>query len=492
MRWTTNLTDVLRPITTPPLLFAAAPIIAVVLVLVNMGLGVSALGAVLLVLVAALHRTPLVLFAIYVVLLLFQNLFIAVFHSLVASRHELIIAQGTQFLALAAFSLPAVYAMLRRPPSDVLLHRVALALLACTVLTGVYFLDGVRASGFQASAIYLRSLTVVPLSIVFGLYVGASTPPREWQHVIIGGLSLSLLFGLVELVFPTAVYNAIDAATYFSLKKGDINRFTDAAAIVRQAIRPAFNLHSLGGIGFSTFRVSGPNLHSISYAYAMAAAAMLFAAQRAYWRAGAAALLLLAIQAKGPLIMLGFAAMFAWLDFHAAARMRIAVISLVLTAYAALAVSYGMHVGDYHVLGLIGGAKGFVGNVWGHGLGTGGNLVATHLDWEEVQAAGATTVGTESMIGVMLYQVGLLTLPIILAYLVFFRVALKHFRAAQRGLLVLPYAYLVTCVSGLFQEEAYGPFALGLLGMLLALHLGWEYRAVGADVPESAELSPST
>lgn len=461
---------------------AATPAIGLGLIVLNAALGPWALGIALVLAAMLLHRNAAALLSLYLFLLLFQNVVIALLLPLVADRPELVTVQGTQFLTLAAFSLVAAGELMRAPFPFAPLRRIVAALLACIVLAGAYFVHGVSAAGFQDAAIYLRTLTVAPLSILLGLFVGSRLSPDVSQRILLFWLGLALLYGLIELVVPRALYDAIGAAAYMTLKQG--TPFSGADDVLLYAARPLFNLHAFDEWNLSTLRLSGPNLHTISFAYAMAAGLILFVARRAYFAAALTALLLLPIQAKGPIIALCLSGLFVLCDPRIAARTRAAFVGCALAAYAAGAILYGMRVSDYHVLGLLGGLKGFLAVPLGHGLGSSGNLVALSEDWERFQSQGAADSGTESMIGAMLYQVGIVTLVFLFTYLLLCRVALAEFRERRRNLLILPYAFLIVGVNGLFQEEAYGPFALGLLGLILALYLGWWRRADAAAARE--------
>ena len=137
-----------------------------------------------------------------------------------------------------------------------------------------------------------------------------------------------------------------------------------------------------------------------------------------------------------------------------------------------------MHVqlGDYHVLGFMGGWNGFLQNPFGRGLGVGGNLSEGFysIDWSAAQQAGSVDGAVESAVGVMLFQMGIAAL----APLGFcFAMALKAWRLyASSGILtqgLAGFGVMVVLVNGLFQEEAlFAPPALGLLCCLLGLVIG--------------------
>jgi hypothetical protein len=128
---------------------------------------------------------------------------------------------------------------------------------------------------------------------------------------------------------------------------------------------------------------------------------------------------------------------------------------------------YGLSVDDYHVIGLLGGLNGFLQNPLGHGIGVGGNLsvdvTSTDLEkeWNLNQRYGAE-VPLESAIGVLLYQMGVGATAV--AYIIWtaFRSSIHHLKSAT-GL--VPLSITVVTVNGLLQEEAFSPYALGLLAV---------------------------
>jgi hypothetical protein len=416
------------------------------------------------------RKMPIVLLTTYLTILIFQNLLICLLLPIVHTRADLVLLQGTQFLTLFALALLAVVD-LSRHVSTAGIARIYYAILTCLAVAIIYLLFGIPSTGLQNSAISFRTLTVAPLSILFGIYVGRQTKPGIFLPVILAFLTVSLVYGLLELVAPRHLYSALNADYYFSIKSGRTERFSSVSGLMEWAHRNPFNLRALGGMGFNAVRLSGPNLHPISYAYSLAIALMLFATERAYIRVCAAALLLIFIQAKGPTITICFAGLFVAIDRLLHVRTRILAIVIGLAAYIGFVFWFGIAKLDYHILGFLGGVAELPTHPIGHGLGAGGNLIAQEPEWKTFQAQGRAAFGTESAIGVMAYQLGLFALVFITTYLLVFRRSLTWFREMQCSLLI-PYAFLVMCINGLFQEEAYGPFALGLAGLILGLYLG--------------------
>ena len=179
-----------------------------------------------------------------------------------------------------------------------------------------------------------------------------------------------------------------------------------------------FNSPLLADAGIEIMRLFGPNMHAISYAYALC----FFAIFALYRGRIAISVLLVALlflaNAKGPIILFLLVGA-SWATFKIfGARFAFACHCLALIAYAALGIVLGLSIGDYHVIGLMGGLHEFLANPIGLGIGAGGNLSSefVNINWEDAQAAGRTPFAVESAVGVLLYQTGIFAVAIIGAY----------------------------------------------------------------------------
>jgi hypothetical protein len=150
------------------------------------------------------------------------------------------------------------------------------------------------------------------------------------------------------------------------------------------------------------------------------------------------------------------------------AKLLLAVGLCVGTAYVTYGVQEGLRNGDFHVLGFLGGVHGFMANPLGHGLGNGGNF-STGLGiqtWQKAQAAGTTDIALESAVGVLLYQMGIGVVALIVAMGAVLRAAGFHVRGRKPQRTDLLFIGLcVALLNGVFQEEAYSPYAAGLVAL---------------------------
>jgi hypothetical protein len=241
------------------------------------------------------------------------------------------------------------------------------------------------------------------------------------------------------------------------------------------------NTPLLEGTGLSKLlRINGPNMSPISFGYGIAFFGLFLFSVGRPLLAVAALPLLIFCSVKGALIMATFVAA-AWMStrlFGALVTLLLGLLALI--AFAVVAIHVGLQIGDYHVIGLMGGWNGFLDKPLGRGLGVGGNLSDGYfsIDWSAAQQAGTMDGAAESAIGVLLYQMGIAALVPLCFY---FAVALKAWRLyASSGNLtqgLAGFGVMVVLLNGLFQEEAlFAPPALGLVLSLAGLVIGSKMR----------------
>jgi hypothetical protein len=256
----------------------------------------------------------------------------------------------------------------------------------------------------------------------------------------------------------------------------EISRSVDD--LIARRVVTWFNLTGGAG-GIVSVRILGPNMLAVSYAYVIAIFGIAAGSVGSWSLAVLALGLLLVAGVKGPLILL--ATTLAIFVLWRVLRDRALVLSaslVLLVAYVGLGIRTGMANGDFHVIGLLGGVNGFVRMPWGHGIGVGGNLSVTAvkggLDWQAWQKTGVD-FALESAVGVLLYQMGVAAAAVYgpIAGLLrqgFARATLPpsvpRAALAPKPTDLLFIGIAVALANGFFQEEAYSPYALGLLTLL--------------------------
>ena len=236
------------------------------------------------------------------------------------------------------------------------------------------------------------------------------------------------------------------------------------------------NTPLLGDSSFVILRMNGPNIHSISYSYILNILALLMIfTGRPLWFLPLFPLMLLA-SAKGALIMLFLSSCGLVARKLFGAGIALSGLMVVLVVYFFAGIVVGLKIGDFHVLGFMGGIFDFLANPIGRGLGDGGNFTTDFatLDWSAYQHAGRTPFAIESAVAVMLRQMGVATFVLLGCY---FWIAYQTFKMSLVSRVnlhtVLSFALMINLVNGVFQEEAlFAPLALGTIMALNGHVLG--------------------
>jgi hypothetical protein len=365
------------------------------------------------------------------------------------------------------------------------------------VLIGCYFLRGLLADPVSA-VIYLRNIAT-PFMLIQIFALAAYRQRIE----ILGPLklitALALLYGYVELFNQEALHRLVNGDTYITLGMRQIyeagfwvREMQETGRVIRSYLDTMvidfLNTPFLADWGLKLNRLMGPNFHSISFAYCIAGLAIILSGTGRWWITLLALPLVLAIGSKGALALLAISTLTLLAVSYLPIR-RLWPYAGLLACYAAFGIVTGIRADDYHVIGFLGGLRGFLNDPMGHGLGVGGNLslnMAAQIDWGRSQGVGHTDIAVESAVGVLLYQAGVGGI-VLLAVLAWIGTRLwRLYRASLDPIFAAAgIAMLTILVNGIFQEEAlFAPLALGLLAGLSGLLLGSVYReraAIGHD-----------
>ncbi|MEK9278525.1 MULTISPECIES: hypothetical protein [unclassified Bradyrhizobium] len=460
-----------------PILHMASPILAIA---VETLIGIAIVLAV-----------PTLAPAIAIFVLFFQNLFVSLLSPLVTAPSDLDFIKGYNFLACSVMWLGmfALYVLGRRNQSTEVNRIMRWGIVTLTV-AALYFAIGFIQNG-QAASVYLRNI-VLPLFLFQLSLLTAATYEIRTTPFLVTLAAILILCGYIEFAFRDfwlAITNGYTfwgfdelKATHSGVWEAEMRATGNVPVDLKDRFSFDFlNTPLLEGFGLSKLlRIHGPNMSAISFGYGIAFFGLfLFSVGRPFL-ALAALPLLVVCSVKGALIMVVFVAT-AWMSTRLfGAVMTLLLGLLALIAFAVVAIHVGLQIGDYHVIGLMGGWNGFLEKPLGRGLGIGGNLSEGYfsIDWSAAQQAGTIDGAVESAIGVLLYQMGIAALVPLGFY---FAVALKAWRLyAVSGDLtqgLAGFGVMVVLLNGMFQEEAlFAPPALGLLLSLTGLVIGSQIR----------------
>lgn len=430
--------------------------------------------------------------AIAIFILFFQNLFISLLSPYIADPSELEFIKGYNFLACSVMWLTtlALYALGRRNHSTEINRMMGWGMLTLATVM-VYFVFGFVHNGLAAS-IYLRNIALPLFLFQLSLLTAATYQVRITPFLVTIGVVL-IVCGYIEFAFRDFWLAITNGHTFWGFDELKATQSGVWEAEMRATGRVPVDLKDrfsfdflntplLEDFGLSQImRILGPNMSPISFGYGIGFFTLFLFSVGRPLLAIAALPLLVFCSVKGALILTIFVFL-AW----ASTRLLGAVVTLVfaflgLIGYAIVAIYIGLQIGDYHVIGFMGGWKGFLEQPFGRGLGVGGNLSEGYfaIDWSAAQQAGTMDGAVESAVGVLLYQMGIAALVPLGFY---FAMALKAWRLyASSGILtqgLASFGVIVVLVNGIFQEEAlFAPPALGLLLCLTGLVIGSRIRA---------------
>lgn len=448
---------------------------------------------------AIVIATPAYAASCAIFILFFQNLFVSILSSNFSTPSELEFVKGYNFLICSVMWLVTVgLYMMRQRNHSAEINRIMIWGFVALAVVMVYFAMGAVHNPMAAS-IYLRNIVLPLFLFQLSLLTAATFEIRITPFLVAIAVILTVC-GYVEFFFRDfwlTVTNGYKFWGFDELKatqSGTWEAEMRATGFVPVDLIDRFrftflNTALLEDFGLSTIlRIFGPNMSPISFGYGIGFFVLFLFSVRRPWIALAAIPLLILCSVKGALILVVFV-MAAW----AATWLIGPVITLLLgfvalIAYAILAIRLGLQVGDYHVLGFMGGWNGFLQNPLGRGLGVGGNLSEGFyaIDWSAAQAAGSVDGAVESAVGVMIFQMGIAALVPLGFY---FAMAMRAWKLyAVSGILtqgLAGFGVMVVLVNGIFQEEAlFAPPALGLLLCLCGLVIGNHIRSQDA-VPQS-------
>jgi len=421
--------------------------------------------------------------ALVIACLLLQNAFIAAVLPLLGNPDNFSILLGTDFaipVLLALFYGPVWLKLRRNLPaeSQALLLWLIIFFIVVVAYTGLGALSVSLTSTLVYARVYFTGGLMLILGVVFGLRLpfGFIFNLARIVTVLLTG------WAVVEYFFAYGLYDLFHVMQFFNLKLSsfsDTFTYASVAELISNQTSSYLNLSGQFGLNIELLRLMGPNLHPISYAYALAFCALTSFIGRRSVLTGLCLMLEVLIGAKGPLVMTLLA--LALSLFYARTRNRrwlLAVLVGSLTLFVIVGLIYGIRSEDYHVVGLLGGLNGFLHNPLGHGIGVGGNMSTlgmTEANFSLFQGYGAD-FALESGFGVMLYQIGIGAVAFYIFYWKLWKSVWKAtvFFAAEPRLVVIPIVLAFLVANSVFQEEVFSPTAWGLWlllsGLLLARH----------------------
>ncbi|VIO68351.1 hypothetical protein [Bradyrhizobium ivorense] len=429
--------------------------------------------------------------SVAIFIIFFQNLFVSILSSYLSTEQEMEFVKGYNFLLCAVMWLLTVGLYLlrerRHSPDIDRIMKWGMITLATVLL---YCALGATQDP-RAAIVYLRNIAF-PLFLFQLALLTAATFEIRITPFLVAVAMLLIACGYTELLFRDFWLQITDGYTFWhfdelkATRSGTWEAEMRATGFVPVDLIDRFRFSFLNSplfedLGLSSIlRIHGPNMSAISFGYGVAFSILFLFSVGHRWLALAAIPLLVLCSVKGALVTVIFVAL-AWSATWLLGPVITLVVGCVgLALYAIAAIYIGLQIGDFHVIGLMGGWDGFLQNPIGRGLGVGGNLSEGYfsIDWSAAQNAGTMDGAVESAVGVLLYQMGIAAV-VPLGF--FLAMALRAWRLyASTGILtqgLAAFGTLVVVVNGIFQEEAlFAPPALGLMLCLTGLVIGHHMR----------------
>ncbi len=478
--------------------FYVAMAIAILAVHVVLGANFGIPGfiwIVILTLTATLVK-PEASFALLLVFFFLQNAFIAYVSPGINNLNDFRLLLGSSFLNLvltACVCVPAWVKLRYRvmvANNDLLRWMLLfLAVVAAYSVLGLFYRS--PADVLLYVRVYLTGSLLFAIGIAYGFHISHS-----YTVSVIRVLACILvLWGIVEFFWSYDFYTFFNVASYLAYKftaSGQQEAVSTARDVMTYSTHSYLNL--TGFLGNEILRPNGPEIHPITYAYCAAFTGLICFIYRSYWVALLAFCIVVLTGAKGAITLVTMTYLL-YLFYYFVRRPHLLLFALitVLGIYLAAGLIYGMQIHDYHVVGFIGGLRGFLDDPLGHGIGVGGNLSSQHQietwkDRELWQNIGAS-YGFESALGVMIYQMGIGFLVVLIF---FWKVWRSVWKAAlsfadEPRLVIVPIALAFIFVNGVFQEEAFSPAGWGLWFMFSGFLLvkRWKQDSPAAGIENS-------
>jgi hypothetical protein len=424
-------------------------------------------------------RASLAGLVVFIQTLLYQNIIISIF-STDMDYQTFNILQGTNFVVLAVLGLISV---LRLAPFIDRHRLIAFCLLTAMVALILYTALGAIKAGPTSAMVYFREFASPLLGGIVGIEIGRVWPFRSVGLSFMYSSMLAIGLGGFEYLYPVDFYSIINEVQFLQLKYHSQlaqNLFYTPQDIVNHFTSVFFNITAMAPsiYSFHSFRFGGTIINPISNAYVLSVTAIIAVAlKRGLWLIVLVPMLIM-VGVKGANVLLLSSLVLYLTQIICNSRFALVFIGICFAVfYVASGIIIGLGNNDFHVLGLIGGMNSLIHDPIGHGIGVGGNLSTNAnagFKWTGTGGFvhGGVDFALESAIGVLVYQMGFASITILGVFLVFLWKSPLGQAAPPRRSDIVFLALAMIVVNGVFQEEAFAPYAAGLIMLLAGVLIG--------------------
>lgn len=388
-----------------------------------------------------------------------QNLFIG-FVSFALNEEVFQVAHGINFF----FIVLTVFFILIEKPSIILSTTIGLVITTLLIITGLYFIIGLYQYGVFNSSAYLR-LFLSPLFLFLIGYYFSSNYVKILDKNIMIFTSLLIFSMIITFFIPNYGLYLFGDIFYYKLKAGE------GKDILQYLKRNTFlNIPGMP----SVIRTGGIIKSSISAGYFLSYVSFIFLLyKKNIFYIIIFLSLLFFVSSKGAIILFLLILITFHLysyEFKLKSRFNLAYDINFIFSFIVIGsvITLGYYLNNEHSLGFFNGFQYLFS--WGNGLGFSGNLSDIRLqeiNGKPLKDLGYFTRfqnGSESALGVLFSSLGIFSLLYLSSYLYIAKKIFSHY--VERKIKFVSLLILIGLFQGSFQEEAFSPYALGLVMLI--------------------------
>ncbi|WP_211014455.1 hypothetical protein [Maribacter sp. MMG018] len=419
--------------------------------------------AVLLLIFFAIVGNSKLFFAFFIQAIFFQNTFIAFFSGVIGSNTEFKVLHGINFL------LPSLLAVFIFKNSSMFISKsFYLRTIGVILLLIIYFVFGMMNYGVMNSVVYLRLYVAPILYLLAGIYFSNRLELPFLNNNMKGLFIICVIITALQFLFPLIVSFFLNDLSYFGIKVG-VDNWEELLAFYRKK-----RLFNISWFDVKLARIGSLIKSIISLGYFLSILGVYF-----FWPYKKGRLFLifilmvLSVNSKGAFLVIFFSMLLYFLMYRINLSKNLAF--MIYFIINVLLVYLGIYSRNEHIVGFFSGIE-YLPTI-GNGLGFGGNLsssLVSNYSGSPLPDLGYWTRfqnGSESVFGVLFSSLGIMSLFYIYYFADTIKKLFRLFDSSTVQVNILKILTIVLFVQGIYQEEAFSPYAFGLVMFLVGLNL---------------------
>ncbi|SIQ04364.1 hypothetical protein [Maribacter ulvicola] len=410
---------------------------------------------------------PKLFFSFFIQIIFFQNSFIAFFSGYIESTTHFKILHGINY------AVPVLLTVLVfKNNTHYFYKNFYYKSLVLLVLLLLYTLFGAYHFGLLNSIVYLRLFSTPLILFLAGIYFARTTNIKFMNNSLFCIFFICALVTLLQFLFPFYLSFILNDLDYFELKK-NILSWDDLMAYYRS--KPLFNL---SWMQIKLVRIGSLIKSFISLGYFLTILGIYF-----YWPKKKlyffliVILTLISVNSKGALVFAFFTVFMYYLLYRTNLSNGLSMVLYGISNL--LFILIGLNSQNEHILGFFHGLNYLF--TLGNGLGFGGNLsnslVADYMGTPLKDLGYYTRFqnGSESVFGVLFASLGIFSIYYLYFFFNFYKRISQKFGGLNARFNVLKILTIILFIQGIYQEEAFSPYAFGLVMFLVGVNYNKTY-----------------